>query len=236
MPKSDSKFWIGLAFGALGGFLAARRILSTPRMPNAKTFQRILTQKRGEIGASIFMARVQLRYAELKTHRPTFDNLVFDTHVIGNILPGLALYQILCEDGLTSQVAIGEIDELFEQWFIQFPPLNMRMSQLMNFIPQNFAVFRRLVSFSMEKLFPAPGWQYEVVADDDLTYAFDIHHCFYFDVLSYYDAPELTPVFCRLDDYLMEVLPKSIKWGRTQTIGMGAEYCNFRWETLPADD
>ena len=71
---------------------------------------------------------------------------------------------------------------------------------------------------------------------DDQTYAFNIHQCFYLDILNYYGAPELTPAFCKLDDYLMMAMPESIQWGRTQTIGMGAEYCNFRWDYIPVEE
>jgi hypothetical protein len=110
------------------------------------------------------------------------------------------------------------------------------MNQLMKYTPENFTVFRKLVRFVMDKLFPAPGWQYEIIAEDDHTFAFDIHHCFYLDILEYYETPELTPVFCRLDDILMDAMPESIKWGRTQTIGMGAETCNFRWDYVPSED
>jgi hypothetical protein len=60
-----------------------------------------------------------------------------------------------------------------------------------------------------------------------------MHHCFYIQVLAYYGAVELTPVFCKLDDYLMAAMPASIKWGRTQTMGLGAECCDFRWDYVP---
>lgn len=105
----------------------------------------------------------------------------------------------------------------------------------MKYIPQNFIVFQKLVRFVMDKLFPPPGWQYEVIIANEHTYAFNIQHCFYLDILNYYNAPELTPVFCKLDDILMAAMPASIRWGRTQTIAMGAEYCNFRWDFAPTE-
>ena len=77
---------------------------------------------------------------------------------------------------------------------------------------------------------------YEVIADNDSTFAFNIHHCFYLDILEYYETPELTPIFCRLDDILMGAMPESIQWGRTQTIGKGADYCNFRWDYVSSEE
>lgn len=234
MNKSNP-FWFGLALGALGGIFIAQKASQSPRMPNSKIWQRILAGKRGEIEAAVLMARVRQRYAELKARRPIFDNMVFNAHISGNILPGLALYEILRADGLDVKATLIEIDQLFEAWFNRYPPPNMQIGRLMKYTPQKFTVFRELNRFIMDKLFPAPGWQYEEIIANEHTYAYNIYHCFYLDILNYYHAPELTPVFCKLDDVLMAAMPESIQWGRTQTIGMGAEYCNFRWDFEPLE-
>jgi hypothetical protein len=199
-------------------------------MPNAKPFQRILSEKLDLVEAGVFMARVQGRYETLKARRPVFDNPVFNYHVIGGMLPGLALYQTLLEDGLTQEEAIAEVHRIFEIWFDQAPPLNMRVNQLMHYTPENFDFFRRITRFVTDKLFPAPGWRYEIVEDNSNSLAFNMQDCFYIQVLDYYEAVELTPVFCKLDDYLMAAMPPSIRWGRTQTMGLGAECCDFRWD------
>ena len=232
MSRNRSKFWVGVALGAVGGLLAHKAV-NAARMPNSRIWQRILAEKHGEIEAALLMARIQNRYKEIMQRRPIFDRAVFNTHVVGNILPGLALYQILREQGMAEQSALAEIDDIFEKWFTQAPPPNMRINQAMKYFPESFTIFRRLLFFTMDQIFPAPGWQYEIVANDEWSIAFNMTHCFYLDVLTYYEAPELTPVFCRLDDLLMEAMPESIKWGRTQTIAMGADCCNFRWDYVP---
>ena len=232
MSKKRSKFWVGVALGALGGWVA-HKALKAARMPNSRIWQCILVEKHDEIEAAVMMAHIQNRYQELKARRPIFDRPVFNMHVVGNILPGLALYQILREQGMHEQAALAEVDDIFEKWFTQAPPPNMRMNQAMKYFPENFTIFRRLLLYIMDQLFPTPEWQYEMVADDDHSLAFNMTHCFYLDVLNFYETPQLTPVFCKLDDILMAVMPKSIQWGRTQTIGMGAEFCNFRWDYVP---
>jgi len=235
MAKKKSKFWFGLILGTVGGLLAYKTLKDT-RMPNAKVWQRILTEKLGEIEAAVLMGRIQQRYEELKARRPIFERPAFNAHVLGSLLPGLALYQILREDGMDEKSALAEIDEIFEKWFLEAPPPNMRLNQSMKYFPENFTFFRELVLFAMKTVFPSPGWQYDMVADDDNSLAFNMTHCFYLDVLNYYKAPELTPVFCKLDDILMAAMPESIQWGRTQTIGMGAECCNFRWDYVPVEN
>jgi hypothetical protein len=230
MSKPKSNFWLGVAIGALGGLLTAQKLSAAPRMPNAKTFQRVLSEKLGLVDAGVFMARVQQRYAALKARRPVFDNPVFNFHVVVGILPGLSLYQTLLEDGLNQEEAIAEVHRIFEVWFDQAPHLNMRVNQLMNYTPHNFDFFRRLTRFVTDQLFPAPGWQYDLVEDHHSSLAFNMRQCFYIQVLEYYQSVELTPVFCKLDDYLMAAMPASIRWGRTQTMGLGAECCDFCWD------
>ena len=87
--------------------------------------------------------------------------------------------------------------------------------------------------YTIFTFFPATGWQYEVVVENDNTLALNIHNCFYLKFLQYSNAPELTPVFCRMEDFLMGATPVSIHWDRTQTIGMDLDYCNFRWDYVP---
>ncbi len=234
--KSSQKFWMGLALGTLGGVFAAKKLLQKERMPNAKPWQRILAEERGEIDAAVFMARVQGNYEELKARRPIFDRTIFNLHVLHDILPGLALYLTLREDGLDEDAAIEKIDQIFDAWFTLYPPVNMNVVVQMGSLIEDFDIFRRLTRFTVEKFFPSPGWQYKVVADNEHTYAFDIHNCFYIDVLSYYGSPELTPIYCRLDDILMDAFPEAIQWKRTQTIGKGADFCNFCWEYAPREE
>jgi hypothetical protein len=62
--------------------------------------------------------------------------------------------------------------------------------------------------------------------------AFDIHRCFYLDVLTAYDAPELTPLYCHLDDLLVENVSPYMRWARTQTLGRGGVCCDFRYRRV----
>lgn len=233
MVNKKRNFWLGLTLGTLAGVLAARKSVESPRMPNARIWQRILSDRNGQVPAAVMVARIQQFYTGLLARRPIFENPVFNIHLRYNILPGLALYQALRENSLDQQEALVEVDQIFEIWFDQFPPMNMRLNRLMAYTPQNFKVFRRLVFWIMEKLFPEPGWAYDILDSGDHTLAFNIHTCFYLQILEYYGAPELTPAFCKLDDYLMAAMPATIRWGRTQTIGMGAPHCDFRWHYEP---
>ena len=230
MSKTNTKFWIGVAIGTIGGLFAAKKYQSATQMPMAKSWQKILSDKRGEIDSGILMARIINKYNELKSGKPIFNNILFDSHIDRMLLPGLALYLTLRDDGLEKDEALTEIDRLYKTWFERILPFNIQTNQLLKFIPKNTTTLLRGIRFITDSLFPAPGWRYEILAENNKTLAFNMHDCFYMKVLNHYNAPELTPVFCQLDDYLMDAMPTAIKWGRTQTMGFGAECCDFRWE------
>jgi hypothetical protein len=56
----------------------------------------------------------------------------------------------------------------------------------------------------------------------------NIYRCIILDVLSENNAKELTPLYCKTDDWLAQALPK-ISWERTKTLGYGDDCCDFRW-------
>lgn len=106
-PKTQ--FWAGLIGGALGGFVAGRRLAARraepgPRLPDEKTLQRRLTLKHGLAKAADLMARIRARYAELSVTRPRYDQRALRQH-LDNILQGLAIY-LMCGRGDGSRAAL----------------------------------------------------------------------------------------------------------------------------------
>jgi hypothetical protein len=81
----------------------------------------------------------------------------------------------------------------------------------------------------MATIFPPAGWQRRPAANDASRYAFDIIGCIYLETLTAYGAPELTAVFCRVDDRLAGLLPAGIRWERRGTLGTGQACCDFCW-------
>jgi hypothetical protein len=81
----------------------------------------------------------------------------------------------------------------------------------------------------LARAFPPEGWEKEIVTDSNQAFAFDMHSCFYLDVLTAYGAPELTPIYCRMDELLYKELPPMITWERAKTLGRGDDCCDFRW-------
>lgn len=61
-------------------------------MPNLKTWQQALREKRGEVQGAMLAARIQAGYDVLYNERPHFTHLALRWHLERNSLPGLALY------------------------------------------------------------------------------------------------------------------------------------------------
>src|SRR5512135_3102877 len=87
----------GLTMGtAIGTSIAlTQRMARHHRMPNLKTWQRALIEKHGEVQGAIHASRVQASYEALYDERPHFTHPALRWHLEQNLLPGLALYQVL---------------------------------------------------------------------------------------------------------------------------------------------
>jgi hypothetical protein len=221
----------GLAMGmAIGTSIAlSQRMARHHWMPNLKTWQRALIEKHGEVQGAILAARAQARYEELYNERPRFTHPALRWHLEQNLLPGLALYQVLREEDNERDAALAETGSL-----LAIGSTSRALNHLMNMrkhLPLPFAFFRQILRVSL-LAYPQQGWDIERREDSETSFAFNIHRCFYLDVLTAYGAPELTAMFCQLDDLAYAALTPSIRWERTKTLGRGGDCCDFRWSRV----
>jgi hypothetical protein len=220
-----ARFALGLAVGALAGYTIARRVAAPRRMPYVALWRQALAEKRGEAEAARLVARAQARYHNLYTQRARPARRALRFHLERSILPGLALYETLLEEGDDREAALSEMEHLTTSTLSRL----RRLVPLLGRVPDPFAVFRRATPWVVRLGFPPEGWGMESVEDSDDCIAFNVHRCFYLDTLASYGAPELTPVFCGGDDTLFGALPQAITWERTTTLGRGHDRCDFRW-------
>ena len=218
----------GLTLGTAIGMSIAltQRMAGHRRMPNLKTWQRALIEKHGEVQGAIIAARAQARYEELYHERPRFTHTALRWHLEQNILPGLALYQALREGNSERDVALAETGSLLAMGSTSRALGNL--VKMHTYLPLPFAFFRRILRVSL-LAYPQQGWDIEQVEESKTSFAFNTHRCFYLDVLTAYGAPELTAMFCQLDDLAYAALSPSIRWERTKTLGRGDDRCDFRW-------
>ena len=216
-----------LLAGAVGGYLATQRLAQTPHYPQAEVWQRELVERHGHVKGTILAQRVQTRYAQLYAERPRFKEATLRRHLEHHILPGLALYRTLRTEHADKPAVLKETARLLEAGLTaQRDPLD-RLKHL------PAAAFLRVAGrLTLQRDFPAAGWETEQIEDSPDRLAFRVHHCFYQEVLAAYEAPELTALFCHLDNVRFTKLPPGILWERTQTLGHGDPMCDFCWRRV----
>lgn len=223
--RGSGRFGLGLAVGGLVGLFVARRLAAPRRMPFLGLWQRALAGKRGDAEAARLAALAQARYDELYAGRSRLPNRALRIHLERSILPGLALYQTLLEEGDDRQTALAEMEHVMASTV-------SRLRGLMSFLgrlPKPFAIFRRIEPWVIRLGFPTEGWEMEPVQESEECVAFNVRRCFYLDTLRSFGAPELTPVYCGGDDVVFPALAPAITWERTMTLGRGHDRCDFRW-------
>jgi hypothetical protein len=218
-----------LGLAAAGAVAIQKRRAARPRMPHLDLWQRLLATQRGTVGAAMIAARVQAHYDALHADRPHFAQPALRMHLEA-ILPGLALYQALREDGAAEAEALRIVEPLFAAAYGSVPVAKGII--LLHYLPKPFVWLRAVARWYLEHRYPPEGWTIERVADNDECLAFNVYRCFYLDVLTAYGAKALTPLYCGIDELLYRRLPPSITWERTSTLGRGAEHCDFCWRRV----
>ena len=219
------RFFLGIAALGLGFLAVTRRLLAPRRMPFAGLWGYALAERRGEAAATRVIALAEARYDELCQGRPRQANRALRVHLERGLLPGLALYQTLLEQGDTQEEALAEMEQLMASTVSRLT----RLMALLGRLPRPFAIFRLVEPWVIRLGFPAEGWEMEPVENSADCIAFNVRRCIYVDTLASYGAPELTPVFCGGDDVMFPALAPSITWERTMTLGRGDDRCDFRW-------
>jgi hypothetical protein len=194
-------------------------------MPNEADWARMLAVERGDAEAKKFIERVKKRYHDLRGNAAKYPNRALQKmHFETNILPALALYREFLIDGLTREEALAKTREYLDAMAQKL----RRRFQLAARLPFFFAFLKRMMRPSMEHNFPEPGFELEWPELGKNGTGFNVQRCFYVDVLGGFGAPELTRLFCDMDDVVFENTP-GVRWERKNTIGRGGEFCDFRY-------
>ncbi len=164
-----------------------------------------------------------LRMEKINGERKKYAQKALEQHFGENILPILALYLVVKENDTENPLSLTE--KVANEIFVVG---RKRMAVLGRF-PFFYWLIQKMVGGVMEKAFPSEGWDIEWLEVSKKQVAFNMHACFYLDVLTAYDVPELTPVFCNLDDFIYENVSPYLRWQRKGTLGRGDTHCDFRF-------
>ena len=126
--------------------------------------------------------------------------------------------------------------DLVEAAFTEWVAPNRRFMERLGRLPFFYGLMRVLVKPMMRRTLPAAGWETEWVEISGNVLAFNMTRCFYLDVLEGYGVPELTALYCKMDDLIYEDVSPYVKWDRKRTLGRGDECCDFRYERVRRGD
>jgi len=225
--RLSSRRMLALLTGVLAGvFLMGRLLRRKAELPYRRLWRSALAESFGMPAAGAIVGSAGEEYRRLILHQPCPRHPVLAYHLRWQILPALALYTALRRHGVEQSRALREVERL--AWR-EIGPLYQRAIGWLKAVPDPFPTWRVLVRLAMRTIFPPAGWRTLPAVDDGICYGFDVVGCWYHEALTALGAPELTAVFCRMDDYLAGLVPAPIGWSRQGTIGTGAERCDFRW-------
>lgn len=225
--RSSRRPMLALLAGlAAGVFLMGRLLRRRAVLPYRRLWQSALAESFGMPAAGTIMGSAGAEYRRLVSHQPCPRHPVLAYHLRWQILPALALYRALRQHGVEQYQALQEVERL--AWR-EIGPLYQRAIGWLKAVADPFPIWRALVRLALRTIFPPAGWRTVPARDDEQCYGFDVVGCWYHETLTVLGAPELTAVFCKMDDYLAGLVPAAIVWSRQGTIGTGAERCDFRW-------
>ena len=159
-------------------------------MPYAKHFQRVLAKKRNPFEAGLLVKQAKNRYQALLEKSPHLAQPALKIHLKNSILPGLALYQTLIEEGNPQEEVLAEMAFALEKTVDS----SLKFIKLLEHLPKQFLIFRKVLTLFMKTSFPIEGWDMTWKKNNDHEVAFNIHSCFYLQALEHYGIPELVSV------------------------------------------
>jgi len=184
--------------------------------------KKFLTAAESVLGAPV-AARIRDRLVSELEAFPDPGVTGLRVHLRDYMLPGLALYRTLLEDGRSRDESLAALEEVLR---VRCAPRRAEMER-MGALPLLYPLLRLIIRGEMRKECPPEGWDIEWVENSREAIRFDTHRCYYHDVFSNLGVPELVAPFCNTDDYVYDGASKAYEWKRTLTLGRGDDRCDF---------
>lgn len=145
-------------------------------------------------------------------------------HTRKRIYPAIAVFQALLFRGISRKQAADIIGEYYS---FRSSKAALVIKALL-LIPGLYRAIPGIFDIMTSRLFgPAAGFVSKKYAAPRGELRFDMLVCPYFELCKKYGCPEIVPAFCRADDICYGNMHPKIFWGRTKTLGMGGDRCDF---------
>ncbi|MDO8963745.1 MAG: L-2-amino-thiazoline-4-carboxylic acid hydrolase [Coriobacteriia bacterium] len=144
-------------------------------------------------------------------------------HLCDFMLPGLALYRTLLDEGRSRDEALETVEAVLR---VRCAPRRAEMER-MGRMPFLYPILRLIIRGEMAKECPPEGWDLVWIENSRDAIRWDVHRCYYVDVFTKLGVPELVAPYCNTDDYVYDGASKAYSWERKLTLGRGDDRCDF---------
>lgn len=171
-----------------------------------------------EQGEKIYKQQQEKFYAFVKQSKGTSKNQL--KTLKNHILPRIALYHVLQEIPMDKEKAL----QIVEKYFLQ------EVQKIVNLVhkTEKLPCFYKIFRIAFNKVLKADNWKLSIEQNDNKAMTFTIKKCLWYDTCVKHNCPEMCTMFCK-SDYMCYGSMKKISFERTQTLGMGGEYCDFKF-------
>lgn len=140
------------------------------------------------------------------------------------ILPSIAFYEVLLKREGDKEKAL----EVFERYcFVKIEKIAKLMPVIMK-IPGLYKKVPAIMEWMLDAKFGSKAGFSYLRKECENGFAADMTVCPYVETCKKYGCPELTQFFCKSDDYCYGNMHSKLVWGRTKTLGTGADCCDFK--------
>lgn len=146
-------------------------------------------------------------------------------HTRKRIYPAIAAFQAILKEDINRKAAAEILYGYYEK---QSEPIGNAIRIILK-IPGLYKLVPRFFMRMTKKSFgEAAGFQTKWFCTDKNEMRFDMLVCPYQDICARYGCPEIVRSFCRADDICYGSMHTKLHWGRTKTLGLGGDCCDFR--------
>ncbi|MGC9399561.1 MAG: L-2-amino-thiazoline-4-carboxylic acid hydrolase [Anaerolineae bacterium] len=196
-------------------------------MPHAERWQVLLRRRSGLNEAARLIARAQAHYDLLERQIAEVPAGLDRTQWRERVLPVLAFYKVLREEGWEIEAALTLLETLLWVTFDRERRALRFLRRLPPWVVWPF--FRVLLRGQLRWFANGEAWR-RLEEGGARVLTFDVTRCDIHAALQAQGAPQLTAVFCAMDERLAALLPASIRWRRGGTQVQGERCCDFRHE------
>ncbi len=150
------------------------------------------------------------------------DNPVLKEECFSYILPAVAMYR-------TMQKYCASPLELFREMWLDGAEKGARYLREK---AKDDAFLASWIQNVTPKNCNAGAFMFEIDHVTESETEYHVLRCPYAELCGEYGCPEIVTVFCDSDDISFGAIHPRLIWGRTETIGRGASFCDFKYTLL----